>query len=174
MSPGISLEGMMLKLKLQYLTTSCEELTRWKSLWCWEGLGAGGKGDNIGWDGWIASLTWWTWVLVNSASRWWTGRPGVLEFMGSQRVRHNWATELNWTEYSIVDMYHNFLIHLSYNGHLGCFHALAIGKQCCNEEWGTCVSFNSVFLGVYAQQWDCWVIWQFYFQFFKESPHCSP
>ena len=47
-------------------------------------------------------------------------------------------------------------------------------KQRCNEHWGTCVSFNSGFLGVYAQQWDCWVVWQFYFQFFKESPHCSP
>ena len=47
-------------------------------------------------------------------------------------------------------------------------------KQCCNEHWGTCVSFNSGFFSVYAQQWDCWVIWQFYFQFFKESPHCSP
>ena len=47
-------------------------------------------------------------------------------------------------------------------------------KQYCNEHWGTCVSFNSGFLGVYAQQWDCWIIWQFYLQFFKESPYCSP
>ena len=66
--------------------------------WCWEGLGAGGEGDDRGWDGWMASLTRWTWVWVNSGSWWWTGRPGVLLFMGSQRVRHNWATELNWTE----------------------------------------------------------------------------
>ena len=61
-----------------------------------EGLGAGGKGDDRGWDGWMASLTWWMWVWVNSESWWWTGRPGVLRFMGSQRVRHDWATELNW------------------------------------------------------------------------------
>ena len=61
-------------------------------------LGAGGEGDGRGWDGWMASLTWWTWVWVNSGSWWWTGRPGVLWFMGSQRVRRNWATELNWTE----------------------------------------------------------------------------
>ena len=54
---------------------------------------------NRGWDGWMASLTRWTWVWVNSRSWWWTGRPGVLQFMGSQRVGHNWATELNWTEY---------------------------------------------------------------------------
>ena len=58
-SPGTSLEGMMLKLKLQYLATSCEELTHWKRLWCWEGLGARGEGDDRGWDGWMASLTRW-------------------------------------------------------------------------------------------------------------------
>ena len=92
--PGISLEGMMLKLKLQYFGTSCEELTHWKRLWCWEGLEAGGEGDARGCDGWMASLTWWTWVWVNSGNWWWTGRPGVLRFMGSQRVGHNWATEL--------------------------------------------------------------------------------
>ena len=60
-------------------------------------LGAGGEGDDRGWDGWMASLTWWTWVWVNSGSWWWTGRPGVLQFMGSKRVRHDWVTELNWT-----------------------------------------------------------------------------
>ena len=69
-------------------------LTHWKRLWCWEGLGAGGEGDNRGWDGWMASLTRWTWVWVNSGSWWWTGRPGVLRFMGSQRVGHDWATDL--------------------------------------------------------------------------------
>ena len=74
---------------------SCEELTHWKRLWCWEGLGAGGEGDDRGWDGWMASLTQWTWVWVNSGSWWWTGRPGVLQSMGSQRVGHDWATELN-------------------------------------------------------------------------------
>ena len=60
------------------------------------GIGAGGEGDNRGWDGWIASPTRWTWVWVNSGSWWWTGRPGVLQFMGLQRVRHDWTTELNW------------------------------------------------------------------------------
>ena len=69
-----------------------------KRLWCWEGLGVGGEGDDRGWDGWMASLIRWTWVWVNSGSWWWTGRPGVLQFMGSQRVGHDWATELNWTE----------------------------------------------------------------------------
>ena len=80
------------------LATSCKELTHWKRLWCWEGLGAGGEGDDRGWDGWMASLTRWMWVWVDSGSWWWAGRPGVLQFMGSQRVGHDWATELNWTE----------------------------------------------------------------------------
>ena len=64
--------------------------------WCWEGLGAGGEGDDRGWDGWMVSLTRWMWVWVNSGSWWWTGRPGVLQFMGSQRVGHDWVTELSW------------------------------------------------------------------------------
>ena len=62
--------------------------------WCWEGLGAGEKRDDRGWDGWMASQTWWMWVWVNSRSWWWTGRPGVLRFMGLQRVGHDWATEV--------------------------------------------------------------------------------
>ena len=96
---GISLEGMMLKLKLQYfLATSCEELTHRKRPWYWEGLGAGGEGDDRGWGGWIASLTWWTWVWVNSGSWWWTGRPGVLRFMGSKES--DTPERLNWTESS--------------------------------------------------------------------------
>ena len=68
-----------------------------------EALGAGGERDNRGWDGWMASPTWWTWIWVNSRSWWWTGRPGVLQFMGSQRVGHDWATELNWTELMGLD-----------------------------------------------------------------------
>ena len=84
------------------LATSCEQLTHWKRFWCWEGLGAGGEGNDWGLDGWMASLTRWTWVWVNSGSWWWTGRPGVLQFMGLRRVRHNWATELKWTD-SFVD-----------------------------------------------------------------------
>ena len=84
------------------LATSCKELTHWKRLWCWEGLGAGREGNDRGWDGWMASPTRWTWVWVNSGSWWWTGKPGVLRFMGSQRVRHDWATELTWTEHNIL------------------------------------------------------------------------
>ena len=78
-----------------------EELTHWKRPWCWEGLGAGREGDDRGWDSWMASPTRWAWVWVNSGSWWWTGRPGMLGFMGLQRVRHNRATELNWTDWRL-------------------------------------------------------------------------
>ena len=80
--------------------TWCKESTHWKRPCCWERLRAGGEGDDRGWDGWMASSTRWTWVWVwvDSGSWWWTGRPDVLQFMGSERVRHDWATELNWTE----------------------------------------------------------------------------
>ena len=93
-SPGCSLEGLMLKLKLNTLATWCEELTHLKRLWCWERLKAGGEGDDRGWDGWMESPTQWTRVWVSSGSWWWTERPGVLQSMGSQRVGHNWVTKL--------------------------------------------------------------------------------
>ena len=84
------------------LASWCEELTYWKRPWCWERLRAGGEGDDRGWDGRMASLTQWTWVWVDSRSWWWTGRPGVLWFMGLHRVGHDtteWlnGTELNWS-----------------------------------------------------------------------------
>ena len=72
-----------------FLATWCEELTHLKRPWCWERLRAGGEGDNRGWDGWMASQTQWRWIWVNSGSWWLTGRPGVLRFMGSQRVGHD-------------------------------------------------------------------------------------
>ena len=80
-------------LNSNILATWCKELTLWKRLWCWERLKAG-EGDDEGWDGWVASLTQWTWVWVNSGSWWWTGWPGKLQSMGLQRVGHNWATEI--------------------------------------------------------------------------------
>ena len=80
------------------LATWCEELTHWKRPWCWERLRAGGEGDDRGWDAWMASPTRWTWVSVDSGNWWWTGRSGMLQFMALQRVRHDWAIELNWTD----------------------------------------------------------------------------
>ena len=95
-SPEYSLERLMLKLNSNTLATWCKELTPLKRPWCWERLRAGREGDDRGWDGLMASPTQWTWVSVNSGSCWWTGRPGVLQATRSQRVRHNWVTELNW------------------------------------------------------------------------------
>ena len=94
-SPWISLEGIMLKLKLQYFGHLMWRVDSLEKTLMLGGIGAGGEADDWGWDGWMASLTRWTWVWVNSGSWWWTGRPGVLWFMGSQRVGHDWATKLN-------------------------------------------------------------------------------
>ena len=74
------------------LATWCKELTHLKRPWCWERVKAGEGGDDRGWDGWMASPTQWTWVWVISGSCWWTGRPGIPQSMGSQRVGHDWAT----------------------------------------------------------------------------------
>ena len=90
-SPGCSLEGSW---NSNTLVTLWEELTRLKRPWCWERLRTGGEGDDRGWDGWIASLTQWTWVWVDFRSWWWTGRPDVLWFMG---CKESDMTEwLNW------------------------------------------------------------------------------
>ena len=93
-SPECSLEGLMFMLKLQYFGHLTRRADSLKRPWCWERLKARGEGDDRGWDGWMASPTQWTWVWVNSRSWWWTGRPGVLQSMGSQsqtRLR-------DWTE----------------------------------------------------------------------------
>ena len=99
-SPEYSLEGLMLKLKLPILwLPDVKNWLFWKKHWCWERLKAGGEGDDSGWDGWMASQwvpTQWTWVWVGSGSWWWTGKPGMLQSIGSQRVGHDWATELYW------------------------------------------------------------------------------
>ena len=96
-SPGCSLEGLMLKLKLQYFSHLIWRADTSEKTLCSERLRAGGEGDDRGCDGWMASLTQWTWVWVDSGSWCWTGRPGMLRFMGSQRVGRlsDW-TELNW------------------------------------------------------------------------------
>ena len=94
-------------------------LTHLKRPWCWERLRAGGEGDDRGWDGWMVSPTQWTWVWVNSRTWWWTGRPGMLQSMGPQRVGHDWATELNWTDAKLKK---NYLIY---------FILATLGFHCC-------------------------------------------
>ena len=96
-SPGCSLEGLMLKLKLQYFGHLMWRADSFEKTLMLRKIEAGGEGNDRGWDSWMASPTGWTWVWVDSGSWWWKGRPGVLWFMGSQRVGHNWMTELNWT-----------------------------------------------------------------------------
>ena len=95
-SPGCSLEGLMLRLKLQYFGHLMWRTDSFEKTLILGKVGGRRRRDDRGWDGWMASPTQWTRVLVDSGSWWWTGRPGVLRFMGSQRVRHDWATELNW------------------------------------------------------------------------------
>ena len=95
MSPGCSLEGLMLKQKLQYFGHLMWRVDWLEKTLMLGGIGGRKRGDDRGWDGWMASPTRWAWVWVNSGSWWWTGRPGVLRFMGSQRAGLYWATELN-------------------------------------------------------------------------------
>ena len=100
-SPEYSLEELMLKQSSNTLATRRKELIHWKRPWCWEMLKA--EGDNRGWDGWMASLTGWTWVSASSGSWWCTGKPGVLQSMGLQRVGHDWVTEL--TTWQVKEFY---------------------------------------------------------------------
>ena len=97
-SPRFSLEELMLKLRLQYFGHLMQRADSFEKILMLGKIEGRRKGDNRGWDGWMASRTQWTWVWVNSRSWCWTGRPGMLWFMGSQRVGHDWVTELNWTE----------------------------------------------------------------------------
>ena len=108
-SPGCSLEGLDAEAETpsNTLATSCDELTHWKRLWCWEGLGARGEGDNRGWDGWMASLTRWMWVWVNSWSWWHT--QGGLVCCNSWGHKESDTTEwLNWTEFLVF--WGNFIL----------------------------------------------------------------
>ena len=95
--PGSSVHGILqdcIAISFSIWSTWCKDLTHLERPWCWERLKAGGEGDDRGWDGWMVSRTQWAW---KSMGWWWTGIPGVLQSMRSQRVRHDWATELNWT-----------------------------------------------------------------------------
>ena len=94
--PEYSLEGLMLRLKRQYFGHLMRRTDSLERPSCWERLKAGGEGDDRGWDGWMASPTQWTWAWASSGRWWWTGKPGVLQSMGSQRIGHDWETDLNW------------------------------------------------------------------------------
>ena len=105
-NPEYSLEGLMLKLKLQYSDHLMWELTHRKRSWGWEGLRAGGEGGDRGWDGRMASLTQWTWIWANSGRYWRTEKPGMLQSMGLQRGRHDWVTEQQKREKTVMIMWY--------------------------------------------------------------------
>ena len=112
-SPGCSLEGLKLKLKLQYFGHLMRRADSFeKTLMLGKIEGKRRRGDG-GWDIWIVSLTRWTCVWLNSGYCWWAGRPGVLQSIGSQRVRHDWATELNWKGFKKVQMKYFLLMYQS-------------------------------------------------------------
>ena len=131
---------------LRLLATSCEELTHWKRLWCWEGLGAGGKGDDRGWDGCMASSTRWTWVWVDSGSWCWTRRPGVLWLMGSTKSRTRLS---DWTE--LIEIITWFLF---FNLSVWCITSinLCILKNPCIPEVNPTCSWCVIFLMC------CWIL----------------
>ena len=110
---GRTFVGKVMSLLFNVLSW-CAELTHWKRLWCWERLKAGEEGDDRGWDGWMASSAQRTWVWVNCGSWRWTGRPGVLRSMGSQRIGHDWATEVNWGLRCTAHPFSNLLGSCSY------------------------------------------------------------
>ena len=101
-SPEYSLEDWCWCWNSYNLATWCAELTHLKRPWCWERIRAGGEGDSRGWDGWMSLPTQRAWVWVNSGSCWWTGRPGMLQSMGSQRSDMT-ATEVNWAKQATTD-----------------------------------------------------------------------
>jgi len=135
LSPQYSLEGLMLKQNTSTLATWCKELTHLKRSWCWERLNAGGEWDDRGWDGWMASPTQWIWVWVNFSSWWWTGRPGMLQFMGSQRIGLDWAAELNWC---VLHLLYPFICWWTFSMLI----CLGYCKQCCSELWSACMFSN--------------------------------
>ena len=98
----------MLKLKLQYFGHLMQRTDSSEKTLMLGKIEGRRKGDNRGWDGWMASPTRWTWVWINSESWWWTGRPGVLWFMGLQRVGHDWAIELYWMCYPAYAVFEGF------------------------------------------------------------------
>ena len=117
-SPGCSLEGLILKLKLQYFGHLMQRADSFEKTLILGKIEGRRRRDDRGWDGWMASPTQWTWVWVNSRSWWWTGRPGVLRFMGSKRVGHDWVTELNrMTRNSsgVLKSFFFFLIKISFD-----------------------------------------------------------
>ena len=146
----------MLKLKLQYFGHLVQSTDSLKRPWCWEWLKAGGEGDDRGWDGWMASPTQWTWVWISSGSWWWTGKPCVLQSLGSQVVWHDWATELTELKLdhslsNIVDHTLPVLKHLKSTVGLRWHSSIVIGIK------SSAVAFRTLQLcQVLIKMWSTW------------------
>ena len=129
----IFMEGLMLKLKLQYFGHLMRRADSFEKTWCWERLKVGGEGDDREWDGWMASPTQWMWVWVNSGSWWWTGRPGMLQSLGSQRAGHKWVTELNW--YTQLERDSAYYFHLRFQAEGSASTSYTSGLICEKKIW---------------------------------------
>ena len=144
-----SLEGLMLKLQWPP-----EEPIHWKRPWCWERLKAGGEGDDRGLDGWMASLTQWTWLCASSGRWWRTGKPGVLQSVGLQRVGHNWATEKQNT---------CFIPYIFFMGNQPVFQAMGSGfvQKILTLDWSDYLQFARIhtwfLLVLWIKQLLCWL-----------------
>ena len=156
---GVHLKDWCWSWNSSTLATSCEELTHLKRPWCWEGLGAEGEGGDRGWDDWMASPTGWAWVWVNFGSWWWTGRPGMLQFMGSQRVRHNWVTELNCLSISYLYLSTHTHTHptpthliawqiVDPHSLINSFHLISLTSFL--PSWSHCIPFSSAKLNLFS------------------------
>ena len=141
------------------MDTWCGELTHWKRPWCRERLKAGGEGDDRGWDDWMASQTWWRWVWARSRNWWWTVKPGLLQSMRSQRVGHDWATELNWIIRDVEHLYICLATVCMTSFEECLFRSSVRFWLCCFVSyWGTCalcicwklVSYLSLYLQIFS------------------------
>ena len=136
--PGCSLEGLMLKLKVQYFGHWCEELTHLRRPYCWERLKVGGEGEDRGWDGWMASPTQWTWVWANSGRWWRTGKPGVLQSV-------SWTRLSDWTA-----------ILPSLTGRTGSGHHTTVPSTSSPQHRPVAPSAEAMTL---LAQWTCFPVW---------------
>ena len=169
-SPSVHWKDWCWSWNSNTLATSCKELTHLKRPRCWERLRAGGEWDDRGWDGWMASPTRWAWVWVDSGSWWWTGRPGMLQFMGSQRVGHDWVNELNWSRERRRSVWSDGVMSSShfvlYSGKpvpALCLISLTPGQQglhwsllCIISPWSSQKSHEIDFMFYTVNRWGCW------------------
>ena len=159
--PWIFIEGLMLKLTLQYFGQLSEEPTHWQSPWCWERLKAKGEGRSREWDGYLASPTQWTWIWANCGRQWRTRKPGVLQFTGSQRVEHDLVTEQQQRRCVHTHKHTTFSLSIPVVDRVKLLPHLGYCESCCNEHGNIDTSWRYWFhfFRIYRYKWDCWIKW---------------